>query len=94
VRCVYFYCPARLYGAQIEGDITCTYPELEKIRLVVLEAKLAVRPSTYECLRADLDLKVTVTPSVQKITRGKRSVDLRLRPILSPRTPERNLTRR
>ena len=88
IRRVYLHRPSRLDRAQVEGSVTRGHLELEKIRLMVLQAELCVCPSAHEGPGADLDLQSPLRPSVEQVTRGKRGIDLRLRPVLGPRAPE------
>ena len=94
VRGVHLYRAPRLEPAKVEGDGTRGHLELEKIRLLVRQADLGVRSRAHERVSADLKLQGARGRGIQLVTRGERSVDLRLRPVLGAGAPERDLALR
>jgi hypothetical protein len=66
--------------------------ELEKVRLLVLQADLSVCPPAHERAGADLKFQVPGRSRIELIAGGEGRIDLALNPFLCPGPPERDLS--
>jgi len=80
-----------LERAQVKGGEAGGHLELEKIRLLVGQAELGVRPRAHERAGANLELHIARGCGRHLVARREGSIDLRRRPVLRTRAPVRDL---
>src|SRR5262249_5527960 len=76
--------------AQVERDVPRCDLDLDEVLFLVDEAELGVAPGPDEGAAADLQLEIAAISGIKLVARRQGRVDLRGRPVLSPRTKIRN----